>query len=132
MIAPFINFFNLSTSHWEPLLDPWEFTIQASKQIEPASLSLSVTSKKRLEVNLTSAFINLALTSRAIWDREGEALLRKTRGHSTPFLIRNRTGHSVLLWAESGDPQAKGEPTKIENLADVPWRFEDWRTMREV
>lgn len=26
-LMPFVNYFNLRVSHWEPLLDPWEFEI---------------------------------------------------------------------------------------------------------
>lgn len=26
-MTPFINYFNLRVSHWEPLMDPWEFSI---------------------------------------------------------------------------------------------------------
>jgi len=95
-------------------------------------MDVSLLSKKRLEVNLTAAFIKLLLTSQSIWSQEGEALLRKSRGHSTPFMIRNRTGYSVLLWPEANDPQAQKDPTKLDNMADIPWRFDDWKTVREV
>lgn len=27
MIKPLINYFNLKVSHWEPLVDPWEFVV---------------------------------------------------------------------------------------------------------
>lgn len=27
LIKPFINYFNLKVSHWEPLMDPWEFGV---------------------------------------------------------------------------------------------------------
>lgn len=29
-IMPYINYFNLRISHWEPLMDPWEFAIHVS------------------------------------------------------------------------------------------------------
>ena len=36
---PFINYFNLKVSHWEPLMDPWEFAIHVrSSLIIPSTL----------------------------------------------------------------------------------------------
>lgn len=33
-IMPFVNYFNLRVSHWEPLMDPWEFAVH----VRPFSL----------------------------------------------------------------------------------------------
>lgn len=82
-------------------------------------------------MNLTSTFIELALTSAAMLGREGDKVFTKPRGANAPFLIKNRTGYPLSLWSEaSGDKGVGAE--RLEDGKDVPWRFDDWRTMREV
>ncbi|GJN91455.1 hypothetical protein Rhopal_004478-T1 [Rhodotorula paludigena] len=129
MIKPFINYFNLKVSHWEPLMDPWEFGVNVAKSTTTGLLSVNVSSRKRLELNITSTFIELAMTTLSIMDREGEQVFKKARGSNAPFLIKNRTGYPLSLWSEGADSGAQGQ--RLDDGADVPWRFDDWRTARE-
>jgi vacuolar protein sorting-associated protein 13A/C len=126
IVQPFINFFNLSTSHWEPLVDPWEFQLNIARSNQ--KWTASIESAKRLELNITATFINIAGATLSLWSNQGAAVLKTTRGSNAPFLIRNRTGHTIQLWSES---QKSGDATTIASGKDVPWRFDDWRTMRE-
>ncbi|BGP21450.1 Vacuolar protein sorting-associated protein 13 [Rhodotorula toruloides] len=129
MIKPFINYFNLKVSHWEPLMDPWEFGVHVSRSVTTGLLAVDVFSKKRLELNVTSTFIEVAMTTMSIMDREGDKVFKKPRGSNAPFLIKNRTGYPLSLWSESADAGAQGQ--RLDDGGDVPWRFDDWRTARE-
>ena len=53
MIKPFINYFNLKVSHWEPLMDPWEFAVHVStatfpEQLEDCSLLTRLSTRRSL------------------------------------------------------------------------------------
>lgn len=63
--------------------------------------------------------------------KESEKEFAHARGANAPFLVRNRTGYPLSLCSESSDdPQAS--TVQLEDGGDVPWRFDDWRKMREV
>ncbi|GAA94842.1 hypothetical protein E5Q_01496 [Mixia osmundae IAM 14324] len=130
-IDTFINYYNLRNSHWEPLLDPWEFTISVSRSQAQESTALALTSKKRAEVNITATFIELGLTTMAILEQQGESVMRMKRGQNAPFEIRNRTGYPIMLAAESDHKQRRKPAQRLEDGASMPWRFDDWRVMRE-
>ena len=115
-ITPVINYYNLTNSRWEALMDPWEFSVQATKTAATQAMAVTLASKKRLEVNVTHTF---------------NEVLKTTRGANAPFLMRNRTGHSISLWTETDGRGSKPEAVKIEDGADKPWRLDDWRAMRE-
>lgn len=89
-------------------------------------------SQKRLELNITSTFIELALTTAALLGREGDKVFTRARGANAPFLIRNRTGYPLSLWSEAAGKGNDVATERLDDGADVPWRFDDWRTMREV
>ncbi|KAK4050444.1 Vacuolar protein sorting-associated protein 13 [Microbotryomycetes sp. JL201] len=128
-ITPFINYFNLRVSHWEPLMDPWEFSINIAKSVTTGLLAVTLASRKRLELNVTATFIELALTTMAIAEREGDKMYTKPRGSNAPFLIKNRTGYPMSLWNETSN--ALGEASRLEDGQDKPWRFDDWRAVRD-
>lgn len=130
-LAPVLNYYNLTNSRWEALIDPWEFSVQASRNAATQALSLTVSSKKRLEVNVTHTFIELAMNTATLWSQKGEEVLKTSRGSNAPFLMCNRTGHPIVIWAESDDRNSKPEPSRIADGEDLPWRMDDWRAMRE-
>ncbi|GAA5849449.1 hypothetical protein JCM5353_001982 [Sporobolomyces roseus] len=142
MIKPLINYFNLKVSHWEPLVDPWEFVVNVSRSVSTGLLSIGISSKKRLELNLTASFIEIALTTSTLLDREGGQLFRKPRGSNAPFLLKNRTGYAIGFAKTPpksrsyGKDNAQGKEESARSVVvadgkDLPWRFDDWRTMRE-
>ena len=67
-----------------------------------------------------------------IWSKEGERAMAG-RGSDAPFRFRNLTGLSILIWPEATD---LGKPVtgvkRLDDGADVPWRFEDRKHTREV
>jgi vacuolar protein sorting-associated protein 13A/C len=130
-LTPVINYYNLTNSRWEALMDPWEFSIQATRNSATKGLAVTLSSKKRLEVNITHTFIELAMNTAALWNEKREEVLQTSRGSNAPFLVCNRTGHPLVIWAESEDRNSKPEPVRISNGDDLPWRMDDWRAMRE-
>ncbi|EIW72804.1 hypothetical protein TREMEDRAFT_25659 [Tremella mesenterica DSM 1558] len=130
-----IRYFNLANSYFEPLMDPWNFDVRVTRSSAgPTSspLSVRVSAAQRLELNLSSAFIELAITSMTVWSREAQKP-RENRGQDAPFRIRNRTGLALLLWPEANDLNKPISGVKrLDDGADVPWRFEDRRHTREA
>ena len=104
---------------------------QVSKTVSTGLLNISVSSRKRLELNITSTFIELALTTAALIGREGDKVFTKARGSNAPFLIKNRTGYSIAL-VNAASTNKSADTARIADGEDMPWRFDDWRTMREV
>ncbi|CAO1616705.1 unnamed protein product [Parajaminaea phylloscopi] len=130
-LATFLNYYNLSRSHWEPLIEPWlvEFAIRNSSS--PPSTHISVSSKRRLELNVTTTLIETALTSMAMLNDASAIASSSRMQHQAPFKIRNMTGYKVTVWAEHDDRKSKSRPQLLEDGAEIPWSFDDWRSMRE-
>lgn len=56
------NNFNFKNSHWEPILEPWNFCIRASQDSTDRSMNIALESKDLLFVNVTHAFLQSLLT----------------------------------------------------------------------
>ena len=93
-----------------------------------------MTSNERLNVNLSTAFIELTLETLNSLSRESEHLLQKARGSCAPYRIRNLTGITLHLWSGAGRGAGGGRSnvTAVNDGQTIDWRFDDWRTMREV
>ena len=130
-----IRYFNLANSYFEPLLDPWTFNLRVNRtsaRSEVAPLSVRMTASERLELNLTSAFIELAITTVTLWSKEADRI-KNNRGADAPFRVRNETGLPLLVWPEARDISKPVHGVKrLEDGADVQWRFEDRKHTREV
>jgi vacuolar protein sorting-associated protein 13A/C len=97
-------------------------------------MAISLSSQRRLEFNLTSVFIEMAITSATLWNRQSETARKDSRELGAPFMVRNQTGYSILVWSDS-DRKASSKPASVKRLADghsMPWRFEDHKRLREV
>lgn len=88
-----------------------------------------MTSNERLNVNVTTTLVELALATAKMIGEEGERVLKSARGSYAPYRIRNRTGSSICVW---NDVEADTSAKQISNGKTVDWRFDDWKTMREV
>ncbi|KAG2023495.1 hypothetical protein CC2G_001143 [Coprinopsis cinerea AmutBmut pab1-1] len=132
-LATQITYWNLTNSHWEPLIDPWTFTIRVSKDSPTGSMNVSLSASEKLDINLSTTFVELALTTVNTWSKEGAEVLQKPRGVYAPYRIRNCTGTPVVVWsdAEHNAQLSEDSMVKIANNQIVDWRFGDWRTTRE-
>ncbi|KAK0465028.1 vacuolar protein sorting-associated protein 13 [Desarmillaria tabescens] len=82
--------------------------------------------EKRLDLNLSTTFAELAITTANMWSEEGERVLQRARGSYAPYRIRNRTGSTIQAWSDDTSRRFKrwGIQTK-------DWRFDDWKALRE-
>ncbi|KAG9302115.1 hypothetical protein G9A89_020549 [Geosiphon pyriformis] len=127
----YVNYFNLTNSHWEPLIEPWQYTLHASKALNSECLVVDISSQQRLEINITHIFLETMLTSLSIFDQEGEHVLNTARGSKTPYILRNRTGCDMHVWAVSPSDNMDTVIQKLADGEDTNWRFDDWRKTRE-
>lgn len=104
------------------------------KESAEGGLSLVLSARERLDINLTASFAEVAMTSFNMWSREGKSVLQKARGTYAPYRIRNQTGASLLVWSEvdSSINVTEVETIPVHNDQTIDWRFDDWRATREV
>ncbi|KAL0581607.1 Vacuolar protein sorting-associated protein 13 [Marasmius crinis-equi] len=132
-LATQISYWNLTNSHWEPLIDPWRFSITVSRQTPTSELGVKLEARDRLDLNLSTTFAELAMTTWNMWSKEGEHILQNARGSYAPYRIRNRTGSPVFIWTDDDNNNLLDSDggVQIANEQTIDWRFDDWRTMRE-
>ncbi|PFH54473.1 hypothetical protein AMATHDRAFT_72271 [Amanita thiersii Skay4041] len=128
-----INYWNLTNSHWEPLIDPWTFTFSVTRDGISGGIGYSLTSRERLDLNVSAAFVELVSSTLKVWSREGTQVLQKGRGMYAPYRIRNRTGVTLDVWPDTLGGSDVQEISAVKLSADqtIDWRFDDWRTTRE-
>jgi len=67
------------------------------------------------------------------WSRVKDEVLALTRGDYPTYRIRNRTGTTISILGDAeGVNKQEVAPTGIKDNETIDWRFDDWRTMREV
>lgn len=93
-----------------------------------------MSAQERLDLNVSTTFVELAVTSANMWGKEGQVLLQKARGSFAPYRIKNRTGSPLFVWSDddSSRDSKDASAVKIANDQTVDWRFDDWKTMREA
>ena len=93
-----------------------------------------LSSRERLDLNVSTTFTELAITTMKMLGKEGEHTLAKARGSYAPYRIQNRTGSQIFIWADTDGRGSANDPAAVEIANDqtVDWRFDDWKTMREV
>ncbi|KIK70982.1 hypothetical protein GYMLUDRAFT_33082 [Collybiopsis luxurians FD-317 M1] len=132
-LATQISYWNLTNSHWEPLIDPWTFSISLSKESSASALNVDLSARERLDLNLSTTFAELAMTTVNMWSQEGERILRQARGSYAPYRIYNRTGYPVFIWTDDDGSSSGKDATGVQLSQNqtTDWRFDDWKTMRE-
>lgn len=129
-----VNYWNLSNSHWEPLIDPWTVSASIARDRVSNGLSVRLGAQDRLDMNVSTTFMELVMTTARLWGKEGEHVLQNARGSYAPYRIRNRTGSTVYVWSDTENSYGSETSAPTRSLADgqvIDWRFDDWRTMRE-
>jgi len=90
-------------------------------------MRVQVSSPYILSLNITTTFIELAL---AAMSPEANRSLTRTRGETPPYQISNQTGSSLQIW--SNTEAGPGPVTLLPHGQVIDWRFDDWRSLREV
>ena len=91
-------------------------------------------SRERLDLNISTTFTELAITTMNMLGKEKDHVLSKPRGSYAPYRIQNCTGSQILIWSDTTGGSNATDPaaTKVASDQTVDWRFDDWKTMREV
>ena len=129
-IDTFLNVYNFSKSAWEPLIEPWTIGFHMSQNQNPSKLAVELFSRKSLEVTLTTASIALLYKTFLILSEEDD-VLSKPRRSDAPYRLRNYTGFTMNVWAQTGD-DSEGAAAKLDDGDEIPWRFEDPTKTRET
>ncbi|KAF8335473.1 vacuolar protein sorting-associated protein 13 [Cantharellus anzutake] len=133
-IAVNMQYWNFLNSHWEPLIDPWKMSLQIADQSQ-ANLGKVVTlsSMDRLDVNFTSAFVELALSIASTWPSQSERSLQYDRTERAPYRVWNCTGSPIAVWhdRDGNNRETIENAVRLENDKMVDWRFEDSKSLRE-
>lgn len=130
-LSTHVNYYNLSRSHWEPLIEPWAVEFGMRTSSSPPSTHMTISSKRRLELNVTTTLIESALTASAMLGDTNTVASSSRAQHQAPFRIHNQTGYRLQVWAEHDDRKNKAAPTSLDDGTDIPWSFDDWKSMRE-
>ena len=106
---------------------------KVSRDKDTGGTHLTVFAQERLDVNISTTFVELALPMFSYWSKEKDEIPALARGGYAPYRIRNRTGSPINVWSDSeGINMQEVAPTMIQNNEIIDWRFDDWKTMREV
>ena len=103
---------------------------KAQKRGASPGIYVTLKSSEQLDMNLSSSFVELTLSTLTLWDKEGKKVLQKARGSYAPYRLVNRTGTTIQVWSDVSGK--KGEAKRLINGEDADWRFDDWKTTREV
>jgi vacuolar protein sorting-associated protein 13A/C len=57
----YTGFFNVRNSHWEPLIEPWNFNLKVTRALVSESMDIELSSKRKLEVNIEHTFLQTML-----------------------------------------------------------------------
>ncbi|KAI8844441.1 hypothetical protein BJ741DRAFT_543605 [Chytriomyces cf. hyalinus JEL632] len=125
-----VNNFNVKNSHWEPLIEGFEFYLNVSRENE--KMSVDIYSQKKLELNLSHVFIESTLNTIALLKKQPQTRDRSARSTAiAPYILRNKTGYPMTLWIETTGDGLDTQLQDLGNNEEIPWRFDDWRVMRE-
>lgn len=107
---------------------------QVARDNASGGLLTTFSAKDRLNLNISMTFVELALATAKMFGQEGERVLRRARGSYAPYRIWNRTGCSMYVWADVDGSAITQDSamTEIAHDKTIDWRFDDWKTMREV
>ncbi|KAK9446960.1 uncharacterized protein V1518DRAFT_387785 [Limtongia smithiae] len=129
-IEMFVNVYNYSKSAWEPLIEPWHWGFHMTRTIEPESLAINFNSRKTLELTITTQTISI-LTNAIDMMSGGSDLLSRPPDANAPYRIKNMTGFTLQVWVDNADSSQYSMAKEIKDGEEVPWRFDDWRKLRE-
>ncbi|CEG78909.1 hypothetical protein RMATCC62417_13445 [Rhizopus microsporus] len=128
-----INYFNIKNSHWEPLVEPWNFKLELSRNPAVGNdvTHVKIISNNTLNLNITHTFLESTVSIAQMLDKQRDTVYSGERGTVAPYEIRNRTGYDITIWNSTNSNEG---PT-LKELKDgdsIPWWFEDWRKRRET
>ncbi|KAI3625696.1 hypothetical protein CBS9595_001057 [Malassezia furfur] len=125
-----LNNYNLSLSYWEPLMEPWMLDVRYERHLTTPSSTFTLAAQRRLELNVSATMLETTHNVLQLLDKDHN--IREDMRHIAPFRIRNRTGYRISVWSEQKNSTGpRPTPHKIEDGAQIPWMFGDWKSLRE-
>lgn len=117
-VSLFANYFNVKNSHWEPLIESWNFSINGRKNKDNTSVVFLC--RKKLELNITYTLLEtifqLMQDIKSVQPRRS-VLTRET---ISPYKICNKTGYDIIVW---NDSLSAVDLFDVKNLQEIDWRF---------
>jgi vacuolar protein sorting-associated protein 13A/C len=108
-------------------MEQWSFVVSVTKEDPKGAMTVKLSSKERLELNVSATAMELALAAINSLMKEMDRT-KKTRGGDKPYRIVNNTGYDIRIWTDGRTETAQ----TLHNEKTVDWAFDDWRTAREV
>ncbi|ODQ63120.1 hypothetical protein NADFUDRAFT_80833 [Nadsonia fulvescens var. elongata DSM 6958] len=127
----YINVFNYRKSAWEPFIEPWNLGVHISKDARSDSLSVNVFSRELMELTVTSQTIGLLSKATEFFSNEDAPLNLRPEELEAPYRILNQTGYDIQVWIDEKSNHLGPSTTEIADGHSIPWRFHDWKELRE-
>lgn len=106
-----------------------------SRSSPSAATDVKFVSSTKLDLNITQVFLETLTSTLQSIGTVSDRNLQHRRTLHAPFLIRNRTGYDMVIWAENAGDSTDGTGTVLKELpnnTDTRYKFVDWRKMREA
>lgn len=126
-------YYNDQNSSWEPLVE--KALIQASSFNRDQSKEVVISSKNTIECVVSHKFCDTVIRLKRNLADMSEKTFTARQTVSDPFLLINRTGYDVVIWAEEREIDGNGSDcvkAEIGNGKELPWSFSDWRNLRRT
>lgn len=91
---------------------------------------IDASSQKRFELTVTTQTITTFVKAYHFISQNPEKLLSQSRRPDAPYRIHNQTGHPISIWTDSAESNL--DAVKLKDDEEIPWRFDDWRKVRET
>lgn len=133
-INTFVNIYNYEKSAWEPLIEPWGFTFNASRSLIMNSknfmTSIKLESDKIADVTVTSQTIGIISKSMEYLSEDVD-FLTKRRDDASLYRILNQTGYDLDVWIDNSSVPESKDKTEVLEGQEISWSFDDWHAMRD-
>ncbi|XP_022090239.1 vacuolar protein sorting-associated protein 13D-like isoform X2 [Acanthaster planci] len=117
------DYYNRSLSGWEPFIEPWKLNVEWLQQDEtaeyPEKVFVQCKVNDRLDLNLTSALMNLYSNTKKNWTEDyyktgtKEGLPARHRSPFVPYALRNLTGCNLWFATLTTNPnRVASSPTE--------------------
>lgn len=135
------TYFNVSNSHWEPLLEPVKLQLDMS-QISPMEdpskkyNQLTLSSEEGLEFDVSHYFMDQIYqfsTKLQTLSENGELMSPQREKSAMPYVIHNHAGVKIEFWPSQTSRSNVGpieDRILVSYGEEVPWTYQDWKTLR--
>ncbi len=87
-------------------------------------------SPETLSLNIQRIFLESMYNTAALLGKERK--VTANRQVHAPYVVKNMTGYTISVWTEPNNANRNIEMKQLEHGESIPWKFEDWKKMREV